>query len=156
MLPDLPGPILKELFDIPLTVEEERGEFAFHLLDEEYLRRTWSEHRAALLASWVEKHPGTRPQAWWRYDAPREPQGRGQAGPTTALDLPRRAWAASARPSTRCLTSRRATGSASRARGSRPGRRVLQRHGQGRPRRGDQSQGRRRSRTLSWRRDRSG
>ena len=60
---------MKELFDIPLTVEEERGEFAFHLLDEEYLRRTWSEHRAALLASWVEKHPGTRPQAWWLYDA---------------------------------------------------------------------------------------
>ena len=35
----------------------------------------WAEHRGALLRAWIEDHPGTRPQSWWRHDAPREPQG---------------------------------------------------------------------------------
>jgi hypothetical protein len=30
----------------------------------------WREHGAAILASWVREHPGTRPSLWWKYDAP--------------------------------------------------------------------------------------
>ena len=30
----------------------------------------------ALLAVWLEEHPGRRPQTWWRVDAPRQPAGR--------------------------------------------------------------------------------
>ncbi len=28
----------------------------------------WSEHRELLLAEWIGKNPGTRPQAWWLFD----------------------------------------------------------------------------------------
>jgi len=31
----------------------------------------WRAHKTALLRQWVGKHPGTRPWAWWRFDAPR-------------------------------------------------------------------------------------
>ena len=89
-LPDIPEPILKELLDLPLTDAEERGDFAFHLLDDEYLKRTWVEHRRALLAIWLEDHPGTRPQIWWRLDAPREPPGtRPGCYDDGKLELPR-------------------------------------------------------------------
>jgi hypothetical protein len=33
--------------------------------------RDWKAVREEILANWVRKHPGTRPWAWWRYDAPR-------------------------------------------------------------------------------------
>jgi len=33
--------------------------------------RLWRQHRAALLAEFVDEHPGRRPWAWWAFDAPR-------------------------------------------------------------------------------------
>jgi len=33
------------------------------------LREVWEQHREAVLAWWVGRHPGTRPRCWWRYDA---------------------------------------------------------------------------------------
>lgn len=47
--------------------------------DRDAQRRTWEEHREALLMQWIEAHPGTRPEAWWRFDAS-EPRRR-VAGP---------------------------------------------------------------------------
>lgn len=35
------------------------------------MRPLWEEHGAAILAEWIEAHPGTRPSYWWRYEAPR-------------------------------------------------------------------------------------
>jgi len=32
----------------------------------------WEETRKKILADWSRKHPGTRPWAWWRFDAPRD------------------------------------------------------------------------------------
>lgn len=32
--------------------------------------RLWRQHRAELLAEFVEEHPGRRPWAWWAFDAP--------------------------------------------------------------------------------------
>lgn len=32
-------------------------------------RRAWEGHRAELLATWVSEFPGTRPSAWWEYEA---------------------------------------------------------------------------------------
>lgn len=34
------------------------------------LRAAWAEHGAAILADWIEQHPGTRPFAWWCLEAP--------------------------------------------------------------------------------------
>ncbi len=47
-----------------------------YLTDEATIRAAWGELREDILVGWVEKHPGTRPSAWWRYDAPRQPAGR--------------------------------------------------------------------------------
>ena len=30
----------------------------------------WAAYGAEVTAEWIERHPGTRPQAWWRFDAP--------------------------------------------------------------------------------------
>ncbi|MBP7571018.1 MAG: hypothetical protein KBA95_13245 [Acidobacteria bacterium] len=35
------------------------------------VRGLWERLRAELLASWTREHPGTRPAAWWWFDAPR-------------------------------------------------------------------------------------
>lgn len=42
----------------------------FEFDDEEHRRQTWEKHRDAILAEWIELHPGTRPWAWWEYDRP--------------------------------------------------------------------------------------
>jgi hypothetical protein len=34
------------------------------------LRALWQEHRDVLLNRWLEEHPGRRPCAWWRLEAP--------------------------------------------------------------------------------------
>jgi hypothetical protein len=31
----------------------------------------WEVARDAVVAEWIRRHPGTRPQAWWTFDAPR-------------------------------------------------------------------------------------
>jgi hypothetical protein len=33
----------------------------------------WTEHAEQITAEWAAKHPGTRPQHWWRFSAPRLP-----------------------------------------------------------------------------------
>jgi hypothetical protein len=33
-------------------------------------RAAWGRHRGELLPGWIAEHPGTRPAAWWLYDAP--------------------------------------------------------------------------------------
>jgi hypothetical protein len=38
-------------------------------------QKTWETHRDTILAAWLLAHPGTRPHAWWRRDAP-EPRRR--------------------------------------------------------------------------------
>jgi hypothetical protein len=36
-----------------------------------YWRALWAEHGGQIVADWARRHPGTRPQRWWMYDAPR-------------------------------------------------------------------------------------
>jgi len=67
--------------------------------DSSSARRVWREYRAELLPEFVVEHPGTRPHAWWRFDAP-EPSRRRLGGigtpspevlayaPTFAFGLP--------------------------------------------------------------------
>lgn len=37
------------------------------------IRRIWRDCRESFIARWIDKHPGTRPWAWWQFDAPDEP-----------------------------------------------------------------------------------
>lgn len=39
-------------------------------VDREAMRKGWDELRADLLPAWIDEHPGTRPYAWWEFDAP--------------------------------------------------------------------------------------
>lgn len=38
--------------------------------NEDAVREYWQAYREDLLAEWVERNPGSRPPAWWRFDAP--------------------------------------------------------------------------------------
>ena len=38
---------------------------------ESFARELWEHFKDALLADWIATRPGTRPWAWWKYDAPR-------------------------------------------------------------------------------------
>lgn len=40
----------------------------------------WAQHGSAIVAAWARKHPGTRPHAWWPYDAPGPRQRLGGKG----------------------------------------------------------------------------
>ena len=39
--------------------------------DREYQRALWAEIRPVELPTWIAEQPGTRPDAWWRFSAPR-------------------------------------------------------------------------------------
>ena len=39
--------------------------------DRKVQRQEWKEHRNKILVAWKRNHPGTRPAAWWWFDAPR-------------------------------------------------------------------------------------
>lgn len=58
----------------------DRGPEVFEWDDE--IRIAWGQLRDEIVASWAEQRPGTRPTAWWRFDAS-EPRrrvgGTGQA-----------------------------------------------------------------------------
>ena len=43
--------------------------------DNDPAQAAWGDHRDVLLEDWIKHNPGTRPFAWWKYDAP-EPRWR--------------------------------------------------------------------------------
>lgn len=47
------------------------AEALLFLGDSAACRRTWRDLRDELLPDWIREHPGTRPWAWWEFDAPR-------------------------------------------------------------------------------------
>lgn len=42
------------------------------------LRQLWQLHRDEILPRWIEKNPGTRPRAWWCFEA-KKPRKDGEA-----------------------------------------------------------------------------
>jgi hypothetical protein len=52
-----------------LTSAEEAG-------DNETIREAWESMRSTLLPQWIRELPGTRPWAWWTYDAANYEDGR--------------------------------------------------------------------------------
>jgi hypothetical protein len=45
-------------------------------MDSNRTRSLWREHRAELLPEFIAEHPGQRPWAWWRFDAPERSRKR--------------------------------------------------------------------------------
>lgn len=56
--------------DIEEIDPEEIVWYLFESDDE--LAQTWRENADWVLAEWIAENPGTRPEHWWRYDAPRD------------------------------------------------------------------------------------
>jgi len=52
------------------------------------LQRLWVAHREELLAEWILAQPGTRPWAWWRWDALSESRRRIGGTGTALLERP--------------------------------------------------------------------
>ena len=49
-------------------------------LDPDPVKLEWSISRKKILKSWIDAHPGTRPYAWWCFDAPETRQRVGGTG----------------------------------------------------------------------------
>jgi hypothetical protein len=47
----------------------------FQFAADNELRAAWAEVGGEILDAWIATAPGTRPSAWWKYDAPRQPLG---------------------------------------------------------------------------------
>lgn len=69
--------------------DDEGAKFPYFTTDEE-IRTTWEQIREEFIARWAEQRPGTRPTAWWRFDAS-EPRrrvgGTGQAAFEVLADV---------------------------------------------------------------------
>lgn len=47
------------------------ADWVYHTaLDPDPVKLEWSIARKKILSSWIDEHPGTRPYAWWCFDAP--------------------------------------------------------------------------------------
>ena len=59
-------------------------------------RQAWEEFRDELLPAWIAEHPGSRPHAWWLYDAPERRRCVTGPHPHDAKDwpedCPKRLW----------------------------------------------------------------
>jgi hypothetical protein len=57
------------------TGEDEPGDIEVFMLQGslDRLREAWEKVKTEILPEWIRKHPGTRPAAWWEFDAPQEP-----------------------------------------------------------------------------------
>ena len=78
MRPVVPQELAPELRHVLMTGELAKWDGAQHMFKQILLkprdapcRRLWRQWRESLLAAWVAEHPGTRPWAWWQFDAPR-------------------------------------------------------------------------------------
>jgi hypothetical protein len=61
--------------------DDSESKFEIFMLDDpngEALRELWDRARGEVLAGWIKEHPGTRPSAWWKCEAPRQPMGNFQ------------------------------------------------------------------------------
>ncbi len=62
-------------------------------------RGAWKRFRAAILAKWMADNPGTRPAAWWQYDAPEPWRRRIGGGLASNEDPSAPDWIRNAGPS---------------------------------------------------------
>jgi len=63
-------PKKKEKPSLLRFLSDESEEFYEIFMHEDEFRSAWEKHREDILREHVEKLPGTRPRAWWRFDAP--------------------------------------------------------------------------------------
>jgi len=38
-------------------------------VSEEVIQQAWEQHGSNLMAAWIAEHPGSRPFAWWKFEA---------------------------------------------------------------------------------------
>jgi hypothetical protein len=53
------------------------------LLQDKVIKKLWDESRDKIMASWISKHPGTRPLLWWRFDSSGDRERIGGKGQMT-------------------------------------------------------------------------
>jgi len=94
LIPDISPEFLAYLSDNLLGEKPEKESFELLLLscDDREIRKLWNQYGPEILELWIERRPGTRPQAWWTHDAPRmsaeEIERQGWAGCYFAKHLP--------------------------------------------------------------------
>lgn len=71
---DIPPELFALFRDQPLP--EHGNVFTFKFTPEDELFALWAEHGDGIVSEWCEKKPGTRPNVWWSFSAPRQPIGR--------------------------------------------------------------------------------
>jgi hypothetical protein len=66
------GPTDSELAALRDQPKPEGGNYVeYYLAQTRRARELWLKFGPRELQLWIEKHPGTRPTMWWRFDAPR-------------------------------------------------------------------------------------
>lgn len=65
----IPAGLWAWLTDQPIDPDHNEGILQVYRCEPAEL---WRAHRSRVLAWWIGKHPGTRPELWWRFDAPGE------------------------------------------------------------------------------------
>lgn len=86
----LPWPIRDMLLTGNLRSDEEQARLVaggqpynrllFWTTSTAQLLQHWTEHRPALLAGWIQERPGTRPEAWWWFEASEPRRRKGGVG----------------------------------------------------------------------------
>jgi hypothetical protein len=76
-LTDAQWDYLRDDYDAKDRTDQDRWWELFALrYDSQGVRsQLWNLHRDVILAEHVKESPGTRPELWWKYDAPRQPTG---------------------------------------------------------------------------------
>jgi hypothetical protein len=59
--------------DVLRCLRDEPAENRFFRLSPSEACEEWAAHGADILVEWIAAQPGTRPDAWWRFDSPRCP-----------------------------------------------------------------------------------
>jgi hypothetical protein len=63
--------------------DDDENKFVVHGFSIETAKQLWENNRLAILAAWTRDHPGTRPLAWWMFEAPAQPRFKLPENPAT-------------------------------------------------------------------------
>jgi hypothetical protein len=73
--PDVPAWLIDDFFTRGDYPSDDFDAFlladVIHEAPRQQLEALWAAHREHVLAAWIRQRPGTRPYAWWVFDAPR-------------------------------------------------------------------------------------
>ena len=64
----------KQHEDDILALLEKEPKNKFHIFAMDF-QEAWLKHKDFVLEEWIREYPGTRPKAWWMYEAAKQPKG---------------------------------------------------------------------------------